>query len=143
VIGDELATNLPAIVAPRQVGISHTSAAGRRCLQAEGNARITATGHTDTSDLEAYHTALSLLARGEGRPGAQRRAGAGDHGDPQRRDRHLDLDGKVVGVNCKVPNAHYPIAAPTNGLCERPALLNLRFAGDRTCASRQTLRKLA
>jgi hypothetical protein len=44
---------------PEPAGAEHDQA-GCGCLQVKGNARITATGHTDTSGPEAYNMALSL-----------------------------------------------------------------------------------
>ena len=60
-------------------------------FKAKGSARITATGHTDTSGPESLqHGAVAASRqRGQGRAGAQRRAGPGDHGRRHGREAGL------------------------------------------------------
>ena len=57
-------------------------------FKTKGSARITATGHTDTSGPESLqHGAVAASCqRGQGRAGARRRAGDGDHGHRQGRE---------------------------------------------------------
>src|SRR3981189_2902702 len=53
-------------------------------FKSKGNARITATGHTDTSGPEAYNMALSLRRANAGKEAPVAEGAA----EPPRRDRH-------------------------------------------------------
>ena len=63
----------------------------------KGNARITATGHTDTSGPEAYNMALSLRRANTVKDALVRKAcRPGDHRDRPRRERPAGQTGDNV-----------------------------------------------